>query len=260
VSILEIHSTAIVHPQARLGREVTIGPYSVIGPDVELGDGTWVGAHAVIEGRTTVGRNNRILHGAVLGAEPQDLKYRGEQTFLQVGNGNTIREYATLHLACGEGTSTTVGDGCLLMAYVHVAHNCHIHDHVILANAVNLAGHVEVYDYASIGGVTPVHQFVRIGAHAFIGGGSRVPKDVAPFLKCAGNPIELAGINSVGLERRGFEEERRTRIKRAYRVLFRSGLNVSQALERLRTDFDTGDPDVDLLIHFVENSERGIQT
>ena len=260
MSTLEIHATAIVHPRARLGRDVTIGPYSVIGPDVELGDRTWVGAHAVIEGRTTVGPDNRIFHGAVLGAEPQDLKYRREATFLRVGSGNTIREYATLHLACGEGTSTTVGNGCLLMAYVHVAHNCHIRDHVILANAVNLAGHVEIQDYASIGGVTPVHQFVRVGAHAFVGGGSRVPKDVAPFVKCAGNPLELAGINSVGLERRGFDEERRTRLKRAYRVLFRSGLNVSQALERLRSDFAAGDPDIELLIDFVEHSERGIQT
>ncbi len=260
MTTLEIHSTAIVDPRARLGREVTIGPYSVIGPDVELGDGTWVGAHAVIEGRTTVGRNNRIFHGAVLGAAPQDLKYRGETTTLRVGDDNSIREYATLHLACGEGSTTTVGDGCLLMAYVHVAHNCRICDHVILANAVNLAGHVEVHEHASIGGMTPVHQFVRVGAHAFVGGGSRVPKDVAPFLKCAGNPIELAGINSIGLERRGFDEERRSRIKRAYRVLFRSGLNVSQALERLRSDFEPGDPDITLLIDFVEHSERGIQT
>jgi UDP-N-acetylglucosamine acyltransferase len=257
---LEIHSTAIVHPRARIGRDVTIGPYSVIGSEVELGDGTWVGAHAVIEGRTALGCNNRVFHGAVLGAEPQDLKFRGETVHLRIGDGNTIREYATVHLACGEGTATVIGDGCLLMAYVHVAHNCHIHNHVILANAVNLAGHVEIDDYASIGGVTPVHQFVRVGSHAFIGGGSRVPKDVAPFLKCAGNPIELAGINSVGLERRGFDEERRARIKRAYRVLFRSGLNVSQALERLRSDFDPDDPDITILIRFVENSERGIQT
>jgi UDP-N-acetylglucosamine acyltransferase len=260
VSTLTIHSTAIVDPRARLGHDVTIGPYSVIGPEVEIGDGTWVGAHAVIEGRTTLCCNNRVFHGAVLGAEPQDLKFRGESVALRVGDNNTIREYATLHLACGAGTATIIGSGCLLMAYVHIAHNCHIHDHVILANAVNLAGHVEVFDWASIGGVTPVHQFVRVGAHAFIGGGSRVAKDVAPFLKCAGNPMALAGINSVGLERRGFDEERRTRIKRAYRVLFRSGLNVSQALERLRSDFDADDADVTTLIRFVENSERGIQT
>jgi UDP-N-acetylglucosamine acyltransferase len=258
--MLDIHATAVVHPHAELGRDVVVGPYTVIGPDVVVGDGTWIGAHAVLEGHTTIGQRNRIYHGAVVGGPPQDLKYRGETTFLRIGDDNTIREYATLNLACVEGEATTVGDGCLLMAYVHVAHNCRIGSGVILANAVNLAGHVEIHDFASIGGVTPVHQFVRIGAYAFIGGGSRVPKDVAPFVKAAGNPLELAGINSVGLERRGFDEERRAVLKRAYRTLFRSGLNVTQAVERLRTEFDAHDEDVRTLVRFVEASERGIQT
>jgi UDP-N-acetylglucosamine acyltransferase len=258
--MLDIHASAVVHPKAELGRDVVVGPYSIIGPDVVVGDDTWIGAHAVLEGRTTIGRANRIFHGAVLGAVPQDLKYRDERTFLRIGDRNTIREYATLHLACMEGEATVVGDDCLLMAYVHVAHNCRIGSRVILANAVNLAGHVEVQDFASIGGVTPVHQFVRIGAYAFVGGGSRVPKDVPPFVKAAGNPLELAGINSVGLERHGFDAERRAMIKRAYRVLFRSQLNLTQALATLRREFDCSDEDLQTLIRFVEESERGVHT
>jgi len=258
--MLDIHATAVVHPKAELGADVVVGPYSVIGPDVVIGDETWIGAHAVIEGHTTIGRRNRIFHGAVLGAAPQDLKYRDETTFLRVGDGNTIREYATLHLACIEGETTAVGDRCLIMAYAHVAHNCRLGNGVILANSVNLAGHVEVHDFATIGGVTPVHQFVRIGAYSFIGGGSRVPKDVAPFVKAAGNPLALAGINSIGLERHGFDEERRATLKRAYRILFRSDLNVTQAVERLRQEFEPSDEDIQTLVRFVEGSERGIQT
>jgi UDP-N-acetylglucosamine acyltransferase len=231
----------------------------VIGPDVRIGAGTWIGTHVVVEGRTELGRSNRIFHGAALGGPPQDLKYRGEPTSLRIGDGNTIREYATLNLACIEGEATIVGDGCLLMAYVHVAHNCRIGSHVILANAVNLAGHVEIDDFASIGGMTPVHQFVRIGAYAFVGGGSRVAKDVAPFIKVAGNPIELAGLNSIGLERHGFDEDRRLMLKRAYRILFRSDLNVSQAMARLRSELGD-DEDVQTLLRFVEASERGLQT
>ena len=258
--MLDIHTTAVVHPKADLGANVVVGPYSVIGPEVVIGDDSWIGAHAVLEGRTTVGRRNRIFHGAVLGTPPQDLKYRGEKTFLRVGDDNTIREYATLHLACMEGEATVVGDRCLIMAYAHVAHNCHVGSDVILANSVNLAGHVEVHDFAIIGGVTPVHQFVRIGAYSFIGGGSRVAKDVAPFVKTAGSPLELAGINSIGLERHGFDEERRATIKRAYRILFRSDLNVTQAVERLKSEFEPSDEDIQTLVRFVEGSERGIHT
>jgi UDP-N-acetylglucosamine acyltransferase len=256
----DIHSTAVVHPQAWLGRDVTVGPYSVIGAGVRIDDGTRIGAHVVVEGDTTIGKRNRIHHGAALGGPPQDLKYRGEKTFLRIGDDNTIREYATLNLACIEGETTEVGDRCLLMAYVHVAHNCRIGSNVILANAVNLAGHVEIHDFATIGGLTPVHQFVRIGAYSFTGGGSRVAKDVAPFVKVAGNPLVLAGINSVGLERHGFDEERRTMLKRVYRVLFRSGLNTTQAIARIRAEFDPHDEDVATMLRFVEASDRGIQT
>ena len=257
--MLDIHSTAVVHPKAELGSDVVVGPYSVIGPGVSVGEGTWIGAHAVLEGNTTIGRGNRIFHGAALGGVPQDLKYRGEKTWLRVGDSNTIREYATLNMACIEGEATEVGNGCLLMAYVHVAHNCKIGSRVILANAVNLAGHVRVDDHASIGGLTPVHQFVRIGSFAFVGGGSRVPKDVAPFVRAAGNPLRIVGLNSVGLERHGFDEDRRLVLKRAYRIVFRSGLNVTQAVEKLRSDFGADD-DVRTLLEFIETSERGIES
>lgn len=257
--MLDIHDTASVHPKAQVDEDVVIGPYSVIGPGVTIGRGTWIGAHVVVDGRTTIGRDNRVFHGAVLGTPPQDLKYRGEETYLRIGDSNTIREYATINVACIEGESTVVGDHCLLMAYVHVAHNCHLGSGVILANSVNLAGHVEIHDHAILGGVTPVHQFVRIGTYTIIGGGSRVPKDVAPFIKAAGNPLVLAGLNTLGLERHGFDEERRTNLKKAYRVLFRSGLNVTQALAALRAEFGA-DEDVQTLIRFVETSERGIST
>jgi UDP-N-acetylglucosamine acyltransferase len=258
--MLDIHASAVVHPKAELGTDVTVGPYAVIGPQVVVGDGTWIGAHVVLEGATTIGRRNKIFHGAVLGTPPQDLKYRGEETFLRVGDDNTIREFATLHLACIEGEATVIGDRCLIMAYVHVAHNCRIGSNIVLANAVNLAGHVEVQDFATIGGMTPVLQFVRIGAYAFVGGLSAAMKDIVPFVKAGGNPMRLAGINSIGLERRGFDAERRTALKRAYRVLFRSDLNVAQALEQLRRDFGPADEDVQTLVRFVERSERGVQT
>jgi len=257
--MLDIHPTAVVHPRAELEANVVVGPYACIGAEVAVGAGTWIGAHVVLEGRTHIGRDNKIFHGAVVGAAPQDLKYRGEPTMVRIGDGNTIREYATIHLACIEGETTSVGAGCLLMAYCHVAHNCRLGDGVILANSVNLAGHVEVHDHAIVGGVTPVHQFVRIGAHSIIGGGFRVPKDVPPFARCGGYPLRVVGLNTVGLERHGFDEDRRAVLKRAYRILFRSGLNVGQAVERLRAEFGADD-DVRTLIDFITTSERGITT
>lgn len=257
--MLDIHPTAVVHREAQVADDVVVGPYAVIGPQVRIGAGSWIGAHAVLEGRTTLGLENRVFHGAVIGAVPQDLKYRGEPTSVVIGDGNSIREYATIHLACIEGETTSLGDGNLIMAYTHVAHNCRIGNGAILANSVNLAGHVEVHDHAVVGGVTPVHQFVRIGRHAIIGGGFRVPKDVPPFMRAGGYPLRIAGLNSVGLERHGFDEERRAVLKRAYRILFRSRLNVSQALEQLRQEFGADD-DVRTLIDFISTSERGITT
>jgi UDP-N-acetylglucosamine acyltransferase len=224
---------------------------------VVLGDGTHVGLHAVIEGHTRVGARCQIHHGAIIGNIPQDLKFRGVPTEVTIGDDTTIREYATVHAATSEGEATIVGDHCLLMAYTHVAHNCRIGSHVILANAVNLAGHVRVDDYAIIGGVTPVHQFVAIGCHSFVGGGSRVPQDIPPFVKAAGNPLRACGLNSIGMERRGIPAEVRLELKRAYRILYRSQLNVSQALDRIQRDIKPY-PEVHEFVEFIRSSERGI--
>lgn len=257
VRTAEIHPTAVVHPDARLGHDVTIGPYSIIGPHVTVGPECQIGSSVLIEGHTTLGRGNKIHHGAVVGSEPQDLKFTGEKSFVEIGDNNVIREYCTIHLATCDNEVTRIGNDCLLMAYVHVAHNCIVDDHVILANAVNLAGHVEVEDWAIIGGMTPVHQFVRIGKHAFVGGGSRLAQDVPPFVRVAGNPVEVAGVNSVGLKRRGFEDAELMNLKQAYRLLYRTGLNVSQAMDRIATNCEL-DRHVEDLMAFIRRSERGI--
>jgi UDP-N-acetylglucosamine acyltransferase len=252
-----IHPTAIVARGAELGDGVVIGPCAYVGPRVILGEGTRVGLHAIIEGCTTIGPRCQIHHGAVIGNIPQDLKFRGHPTRVTIGHDTTVREYATIHAATTEAEATIVGDSVLLMAYTHVAHNCRIGSNVILANAVNLAGHVRVDDYAIIGGMTPVHQFVAIGCHAFVGGGSRVPQDIPPFVKAAGNPLRACGLNSVGMERRGIPAEVRLELKRAYRILYRSQLNASQALDRISRDLKPY-PEVHEFVEFVRSSERGI--
>ncbi len=252
-----IHETAIVEEGARLGDNVEIGPFTIIGKDVSIGDGTKVDSNVLINGNTSIGSGNRIFHGAAIGAPPQDLKYDGESSFVKIGNDNTIREFVTINSAVGEGESTIVGNNCLLMAYVHIAHNCIVRDRVILSNAVNLAGHVTIDDWAIIGGMVPVHQFVSIGTHAFIGGGSRIPKDIPPYFKFAGNPPRVSGLNSVGLERRGFSIETRALLKKAYVYLYRSELNVSQAAEKIREELDQTD-EIKTLIEFICNSRRGL--
>jgi len=254
---VEVHGTAIINEGAQLGENVRIGPYSVIGPDVRIGDGTVVGSNVLIEGNTTLGSGNTVFHGAALGSPPQDLKYRGEKTFVRIGDNNAIREYVTVNSATNEGDATVVGSNCLLMAYSHVAHDCFVGDNVILANAVNLAGHVTVHDWAIIGGIVPVHQFVKIGAHSFIGGGSRIAKDILPFTKVAGNPPKVSGLNTVGLKRRGFEDDRIEKIKAAYRLIYRSGLNVSQAIERMEIEIEPSE-DIETLLDFIRGSQRGI--
>jgi UDP-N-acetylglucosamine acyltransferase len=253
----EVHVAAIVHAGAELGEDVTIGPYSVIGPDVKIGDGTSVASNVLIDGSTTIGTGNTIFHGAVLGTPPQDLKYRGARTFVRIGDNNLIREYATVNAATNEGDVTIVGSGCLMMAYSHVAHDCIIGDNVILANAVNLAGHVTIHDYAILGGMVPVHQFVRIGVHSFVGGGCRVAKDVLPYVKIAGTPVKVSGLNTVGLKRRGFEDSQLERIKAAYRLIYRSGLNVSQAIERIEIEIEPSE-EIETLLDFIRGSQRGI--
>ena len=252
-----VHETAIIDSKARLGERVTVGPYSIIGAHVEIGDDTTIGSCVLVDGHTVIGRNNRIFHGASIGTPPQDLKYRGATSYVQIGDGNIIREFVTVNSATEEGESTVIGNGNLLMAYVHVAHNCRVCNNVILANAVNLGGHVTVHDYAIVGGVVPVHQFVSIGAHSFIGGGSRIPKDVPPFIKVAGNPPRVSGINSVGLKRRNFTIEQRVLIKKAFCTLYRSDLNVTQAIEQITHDLpDT--PEIRMIVEFIRGSKRGI--
>ncbi len=253
----EFHPTAIIHPWAKIGGRVSIGPYSLIGENVALGEGCSVGPNVVIDGHTTIGKNNALSHGVTIGTPPQDLKYEGSTTYVEIGDDNTLREFVTVNRGSGSGGTTKVGSRCFIMAYAHVAHDCFVGNDVVLANSVHLAGHVKVDDFANIGGVTPVHQFVSVGKYAFIGGGSRVVKDVPPFAKAAGNPLRVYGVNSVGLERRGFSVEKRAMIKKMFVLLYRSELNVSQVLEQLRNgDFE--DPERRMLVEFLEAAERGI--
>ncbi len=252
-----IHSTAIVDPEADLGPGVTVGAFSLIGPRVEVGAGTRIDSHVLIERDTTVGNGCAIHHGAVLGTDPQDLKFGGEETRLYVGDRTVVREYATLNRGTLARGRTDVGTDCLVMAYAHVAHDCHIGDHVILSNAVNMGGHVVIEEWAIVGGLTAIHQFVRIGTHAFVGGASRVQKDVPPYVRAAGSPLELHGLNAVGLQRRGVPETVRSELKRAYRLFFRSGLNISQALERGRSELQPLE-EVRRFMTFIQKSERGV--
>ena len=252
-----IHAAAFVDPGARLGADVEVGPGAVIGPDVTLGDGTRVGSHALVTGWTSVGRDCVLHHGAVLGTPPQDLKYAGEPSYLEVGDHTVCREYMTANLATEPGYTTRIGSHCLLMAYSHIAHNCQIGDRVVIANAVQLAGYVVVDDWAIVGGSTVVHQFTRIGRHCMIGGGSRIPQDVAPFVKTAGSPPRNAGINSVGLERRGIARESREALDRAYRLFFRSGLTVGRAVDEIRAQLP-GVAEVEHFARFCETSVRGV--
>lgn len=252
-----IDLAAHVSVKAQLGESVRIGPYCFVGPNVVISDGCHLQSMVRIDGWTTVGKNCKFYHGAVLGSEPQDLKFKGGQTRLRVGDDNTFREYCTINRATSEGEETVIGDGNLIMAWAHVAHNCRIGNHTILANSVNAAGHVEVEDHAIIGGVTPVHQFVRIGQHSIIGGGSRIPKDVAPFTKVAGNPPRVYGLNGIGLRRRGFSEEVRMELKRLYRIFFRMGLRVDEALDRIQEELPPL-PEIEAFCTFVSKSRRGI--
>lgn len=251
-----IHPTAVVDPAAELAPAVQVGPYAIIGPNVFVGERTQVGPHAYLARDTEIGPDCVIGKGAVLGTDPQDLKYEGEETRLVVGARTTVREFATLNRGTRASGLTRVGDDCLIMAYAHVAHDCVIGNHVILANAVQMGGHVQIGDWAIVGGLCALHQFIRIGTHAMLGGASRVPKDIPPFTRAAGHPCRLYGLNSVGLQRRGFSEEARRDLKRAYRALFASHANLSQAIETLRRS--PLSPEVERLVAFVESSERGV--
>jgi len=252
-----IHPTAIIDERSVLADDVTIGPYSIIGSDVVIGRGTAIGSRVLIEKKTRIGSDCKVHTGAILGTDPQDLKFHGEDTELTIGDRTVIREYVTMNRGTQMTGKTTIGSDCLIMAYVHVAHDCHIGNNVILANAVNMAGHVQIDDHVTIGGITPIHQFVRIGRYAFIGGGSRVNKDVPPFVRAVGNPLILSGLNSVGLTRHGVPEDIRMELKRAYRIFFRSELDISKAIEKARGELKPY-PEVQTFIEFIEESKRGI--
>lgn len=252
-----VHALAVVDPRAKVAADVTVGPFTWVGPDVTLEAGVVLDSHVRIEGRTTLGPRVRVHAGAVLGGPPQDLKFKGQVSYLTIGEGTVVRECATANVASDEGESTRIGAHCLVMAYAHIAHNTVVGDRVILANGVQLAGYVTVEDWAIVGGLVPVHQFVRIGAHSMIGGGCRVPQDVAPFVRAAGNPLKPIGLNAVGLSRRGFTPERIAELKQAYRILFRSELRVEDAVERIRSGVAPS-PEVEHFVRFALESQRGL--
>ncbi len=253
-----VHPQAEVDPGARLGEDVEVGAFSVIGPDVEIDEGTWIGPHAVLRGPTRIGRNNRIYQFAAVGEAPQHKGYKGEPTELVIGDGNTIREFVTLHRGTAQGRGETrIGNHNWLMAYCHIAHDCRLGDDLLFANSASLAGHVDVGDHATLGGFTLVHQFCRIGAYAFCGFGSGINRDVLPFVTVAGQMAVPRGINSVGLRRHGFSEERIRAIKRAYRLIYRQGLRLDDAREALCQQLGEAE-EVRRMVDFIDQSQRGI--
>lgn len=253
----DIHATAVIYPGAKLGANVKIGPYSVIGPDVSIGDGTWIGPHVVITGWTTIGRDCKIFQFTSIGEEPQDLKFVGEKSYTVIGDRTVIREGTTIHRACGEGETTSIGDDCLIMAYNHIAHNCVIGNHVIMANASMLAGHVTIEDRAVVSGISGVHQFVKIGRNAMIGGTSKIVQDVVPFTIADGNPAQAIGLNSVGMQRAGISAETRSKIKKAYKIIYLSELSLAEAADTIEQEIEPCE-EINHLINFLRNVERGI--
>ncbi len=252
-----IHPTALVSKSAEIGANVEIGPFAIVGDDCVIGDGCVIAARASLERYVTLGKHVKIGVGSVLGGDPQDLKFKGERTSVEIGDNTIVREYSTINRGTSQSFKTTVGPNSFIMSYVHLAHDCHVGEGVVLANMVQLAGHVTVEDRVILSGVTAVHQFTRIGRNAIVGGCSRVSKDVPPFVKAVGNPMKLYGLNSIGLQRNGFSPETILELKRAYRLLFRSELNLAQAVERVMVEVEQI-PEVAQLVQFLETSERGV--
>jgi UDP-N-acetylglucosamine acyltransferase len=253
-----IHPSALVHPAARLAADVEVGPYAIIGGEAEIGEGSWIGAHVVIDGRVRIGRRNRIFHFASVGAPPQDKKYKGEPTSVEIGDDNTIREYVTINRGTVQDIGVTrIGNENWIMAYVHFAHDCHVGNKTIFANCTQLAGHVVVEDWVIFGATTLVHQFVRVGAHAFTGMGSFVSQDVPPYVMAAGHMASPYGINSEGLKRRGFAPQTIQGLKRAYRTLYRSGLSLEEAKRQLEAQAQSC-PEIKPILEFLAISKRGI--
>jgi UDP-N-acetylglucosamine acyltransferase len=255
---MNIHPTAIIEDGAELGVRVSVGPYAVIRKDVKIGDGTSVDTHAVIEGRATIGENCRIGIGAVIGNPPQDLKYAGEDTEVVIGDNTTIREYVTINKGTTDRQRTQIGSNCLLMSYVHVAHDCLVGNEVILANCATLAGHLTIEDQVIVGGMTPIHQFVRVGKMAILGGGSKIVKDIPPFSKVAGNPSRIYGLNTIGLQRKGYSKEERAKLKKAYKIIFRSKLMTVKAIDKIAAESYFESPSVKHMVDFIAGSTRGV--
>ena len=254
---MKIHNTAVVDKNAKLADDVEVGPYCLIGAEVEIGSGTKIGSQCVIEGPCQIGKENVFYALSSIGGDPQDLKYKGEKTFLKIGDGNTIREFVTLNRGTGEGGETIIGNNNLLMAYAHVAHNCQVGNDCVMANGVTLAGHVDIYDHAILGGLVGIHQYCRVGEFAIIGGYSKLAQDAPPYSTCDGYPAKVRGINSIGLERAGKTKEVKDTQKKAYKALFFEGLNKTNALTKIKSEL----PDCAELAHlieFVNSSKRGI--
>lgn len=252
-----IHPQAIVDPAAELGDGTTVGPFAIIEGKVKIGAGASIGAHAIIACGSAIGDYCKISPGAVIGTAPQDLKFKDEETFVTIGNHTVVREYATINRATTHSYYTRVGDHCLIMAYAHIAHDCHIGNQVIIANAVNMAGHVIIGDYAGIGGMTAIHQFIHIGEHCFIGGGLRVSNDIPPYILAMGEPMKFGGLNKIGLKRRGFSDQELSLIKNAYKIIYRENLTVSEAIAKIENTFEMI-PCIHKIIDFLKGSERGI--
>ncbi len=252
-----IHNLSVVDPSAKIGKNVSIGPFTQIYGDVTIGDNTEIAANVVIMDGARIGKDCKIFPGAVVSADPQDLKFKGEKTILEIGDRTTVRECCTLNKGTSENKITKIGSDCLLMAYVHVAHDCVVGDNCILANNVNLAGHVTIGNYVILGGLVPVHQFVRIGDHTMIGGGSLVRKDVPPFIKAAREPLSYVGINSIGLSRRGFSKQQINTINDIYRTIYVSGFNRTQAIKEVQANIPDS-KEKNLVLKFISTSERGL--
>jgi UDP-N-acetylglucosamine acyltransferase len=252
----KIHPTAIISPEVEIGDNVEIGPYAIIEGKIKIGDNCKIFPSVHIQGYTEIGENTKIFTGAIIGSIPQDLKYKGDITYLKIGKNNTIREYVTINPGTSAGEETIIGDNNLIMAYAHIAHNCKVGNNVIIANSGTLAGHVEIDDYAIIGGLVGIHQFCRIGKHSIIGGCSKVVMDIIPFIMADGHPARPYGLNIIGLKRRNFSEEKIKILNEAYKIIFKSGLNTSQALKKLEEMNDC--EEVKEIIEFIKSSKRGI--
>ena len=254
---MKIHPTAIVDKKAKLADDVKVGPYTIIGPNVEIGKGTVIGPRANIEGYTILGEGNRIFTGAVIGSAPQDLKYKGQKSFLKLGKNNTIREYVTMNSGTEEGTATCVGDGNLFMAYSHVAHNCKIGNNCVIANIGTLAGYVTMEDRVVLGGFAGIHQFTRVGKMSIIGGCSKVVQDIPPFSTCDGNPARVYGLNLIGVRRAGMPQKAQRELKKAFKILFHSRLALKNGIEKVKKEIASIE-EVEYLLNFLKDSERGI--